>query len=63
MFMLKFKTSNAAFSESEDAANDGAREQEIARILRDIATCVEQGHVYGVATDYNGNKVGTWEAK
>lgn len=63
MFTLKFKTSNAAFSEAEDAANDGAREQEIARILREIAVCIEQGHTSGAARDYNGNKVGTWEVR
>lgn len=53
MFQLKFDTENEAF--------DGHKNQEIARILRDIAKRVEQGECFDhfiTVFDINGNDVG-----
>jgi hypothetical protein len=54
-FTLTFEMGNAAFADGEHAA-------EVARILRSIASRVEEyadedGNVY----DYNGNHVGQWD--
>lgn len=40
--------------------------EEVGRILRDAAARAEAGLTerdYGTLYDYNGNRVGTWEAK
>jgi hypothetical protein len=49
---VHFDTGNAAFSENA--------QWETARILREIAARIEQGNLYGFATDSNGNTVGEW---
>jgi hypothetical protein len=49
---IKMSSDNAAFSD--------APEMETARILREIAARVENGHESGKCTDENGNHVGTW---
>ena len=54
-FTLSIAMDNAAF---DDGDNGG---QELARILRDIAERVEQGHDFVQAWDANGNKVGEGE--
>lgn len=52
MFTLKMKTDNAAFDGTLWA-------EEVARILRDTAKCVEQQQArHGVLRDINGNRVG-----
>lgn len=53
MFKIDLETDNAAFIE----AGPGA---EVARILRQIARCAEEGQTEGIARDFNGNKVGSW---
>ncbi len=65
-FIVTMTCDNAAFNE-DDAVEGGsgaARGAEIARILRKVATDVEDGTEpgdAGLAFDANGNKVGTWE--
>ena len=54
MFELKIETDNAAF----DDENDGR--DEIARILRDVATALVHGARTGVLHDTNGNRVGNF---
>lgn len=53
MFKLEFRTGNAAF---EDCA-----EQEISRILKEIANKVEDGSTGGKVKDINGNTIGEWD--
>ena len=53
MFKMEFKTGNAAF---EDYA-----EQEISRILKEIADKVENGSTGGKVRDINGNTIGEWD--
>lgn len=55
MFEIKFSTDNAAFM--DDPA------EEVASILRGIATDIENGAKDGIAMDINGNKVGEWSLK
>jgi hypothetical protein len=56
-FRITIKTDNAAFTDEEGEA--GAREQEVARILRDVAHQLEDGIASaGSVRDYNGNTVG-----
>jgi hypothetical protein len=50
---MKFKTGNAAF---EDYA-----EQEVSRILKEIADKVENGSTDGKIRDINGNTIGEWD--
>lgn len=52
MLKLKIATDNAAF---EDDPGD-----ECAKILRAVASKLEDGHRGGVIFDTNGNRVGTW---
>lgn len=52
MFKIEFATDNAAF---EGCA------PEVARILRAVADLVEDGATSGLARDFNGNAVGSWE--
>lgn len=49
---LTINTGNAAF-------DDGNREAEVARILREAADKIEAGYEDFTLRDYNGNKVGT----
>lgn len=49
---LTIDTGNAAF-------DDGNREAEVARILREAADKIEAGYEDFTLRDYNGNKVGT----
>lgn len=51
-FVLFIETGNAAF---EDRL-----EQELARILRDVARRVESGALNGPCKDWNGNRVGNY---
>jgi len=53
MFTLKIKTDNAAF--------DGDRDGEVARILRDVADSIKVGADLGVIRDINGNNVGEYK--
>lgn len=50
---LSFDTSNAAF-------DDGNGPAEAARILRRVATLIENGHEAGTIRDASGNRVGSW---
>jgi hypothetical protein len=53
MFKLEIKTDNAAFTDD--------RNEEIARILIEVARKLRNGEEYGSCMDYNGNKAGTFE--
>lgn len=54
-FVLRIELGNAAFSEEEA----GGPAPEVARLLRDVADRVEDGHIAPfVLVDYNGNQVG-----
>lgn len=53
MFKLEFATANAAFT-------DGNGGEEIAVILRKIATQAADDYTSGIVMDSNGNRVGTW---
>lgn len=62
-FVIEMRMDNAAFEVADPEARDG---DEVARILRDIATKVEGQPINsdthsGVIFDYNGNRVGSWE--
>ena len=52
MFTLSIKTENDAFTNDES--------HEITRILKEVASQVENGKECGVLIDINGNKVGNW---
>ena len=52
MFTLSIETENEAFTNG-----DG---EEIARILKEVASQVENGKEFGTLKDINGNKVGNW---
>lgn len=51
-FVLEFDCENAAFEADSNA--------ESARILRQVATALENGRVDGPIFDGNGNRVGTF---
>ena len=51
MFKMKFQTENAAFE------ND----QEVVRILKEVAEKIKNGASGGKIRDINGNTVGSWE--
>jgi hypothetical protein len=51
MFRMNIGTDNAAFT-------DGNRNNEIARILRDVASQIAAGKDFGSTVDINGNSVG-----
>lgn len=53
---IKFEVDNSAFSN-----NDGPGE--VARILRDLATKIENGRESGQVMDANGNSVGQWSVE
>ena len=55
MFTLSIETENEAFTNNEG--------EEIARILKEVASQVENGKKFGVLIDINGNKVGNWRNK
>lgn len=64
-FVIEVKMDNAAFEVADPEARDG---DEIARILRDIATKVEGQSVHpdthdGFIFDTNGNRVGVWSVE
>lgn len=48
---------------TENSAFEGNTEYEVARILREIADKIEQGHEPTKVMDINGNKVGEIEIK
>lgn len=57
MLQIRFDTENAAF-------DDGNRECEVARILRELADKIENGGATGMfqnVFDANGNVVGTFK--
>lgn len=56
MFRLKIETDNAAFQES-------TAQEEIARILREIASKLDGLDDSGKVYDGNGNYVGDWKLK
>ena len=56
-FTLDLACDNAAFTDDgEESRND-----ETARILREIAKQLDAGYVKGFAYDGNGNRVGTFK--
>lgn len=54
MFKLSFKTGNDAFQ-------DGNKEYEVSRILKELAEKVENGSDGGKIKDINGNTIGEWD--
>lgn len=60
---IQFSTEGAAFKDdyADEAINNVYKRQEVARILKRIAMCVESGTSYGPIMDINGNKIGSWE--
>jgi len=52
MFTLSIETENDAFTNGES--------EEIARILKEVASQVENGKDFGTITDINGNMIGNW---
>lgn len=54
MFRIEFDTDSEAFDDGLDA-------EESARILRDVARKLSDGHTSGKVRDVNGNSVGTWK--
>jgi hypothetical protein len=54
-FTLKIDTGNAAFDETPG--------EEVARILRDVATALERGTRGAPLHDSNGNRVGRFDLK
>jgi hypothetical protein len=52
-FTLTITTDGAAFV-------DSGTEQEVARILQDVAEKLRNGYTEGSPKDYNGNTVGSW---
>lgn len=61
MFSLKIETDNAAFFEDDGDATPEALGAELGRILRAVASHVENGGTVGGCVDANGNSVGEWE--
>lgn len=55
-FQLDLACDNAAFTDD----GDDSRNDETARILREIAKQLDAGYVKGFAFDLNGNRVGTY---
>lgn len=47
--------------EGAGAAFQDFPEDEVVRMLRDVAQKVESGRVYGDLRDFNGNWAGEWE--
>lgn len=60
MVEIKFKTSNSAFHDDNGNEDEFYRNQEVARILREIADRVEDYWDRGSIADLNGNKIGEW---
>ena len=60
MFKLSIETNNAAFSEHSISPRC-ARDEEIKRILRDVAGMVVLGATAGPIRDVNGNHVGAFD--
>lgn len=54
-FFVKIKVDNAAFA--EDSCDECL---ELARILKDLATRIEDAEQFGWLRDINGNTVGTF---
>ena len=54
MLTIEIETGNAAFADGNEAA-------ELARILREAARKIENGHTEFKLRDYNGNRVGYCE--
>jgi hypothetical protein len=54
MIAIKFETHTDAF-------NEGVLENEVRRILNDIADQIEAGDSGKQITDVNGNRIGQWE--
>ena len=62
-FSLIIHTDNAAFAPVEDADaedSDWRRDEEVRRILADVAQRVRCGNSTGRCIDENGNTVGEW---
>ena len=61
MFKLEINTDNASFYNPDTGDEDKFYEGvEINRLLSKIQKEIEEGCVYGVIMDINGNKVGKW---
>ena len=60
MFALDIKTDNAAFGEDDGPHTAGSVAAEVARILRELATDIENGGDGGAVMDINGNSVGRY---
>lgn len=56
MLKIRIETKNSAFDETEFRG----REEECARILRDVAQKIIDGQTYGSLFDINGNNVGSF---
>lgn len=64
MFELKMNTSNAAFCDPNTGEEDEFfRNQEVARILEQIAYDVRSYIDCGSVRDTNGNKIGTFNLR
>lgn len=59
MMTIKFKTTNAAFSEEDG----GGLEWQSIEILKEIIEKLEIGYKEGNCFDANGNKVGEWKLR
>jgi hypothetical protein len=61
---IQFSTEGAAFKSGyggDDTLDDIYTRQEVARILKKIASHIESGSNDGIILDINGNNVGNWE--
>lgn len=58
MLKLEIKTGGAAFGEDDELSYEGR--YELARLLKKVATQIENDYNDGVLMDINGNKVGKW---
>jgi hypothetical protein len=64
MFKLTIETKGDAFAAVPEAtAEDGAwrRDEEVARLLKDVAARIKSGNTSGTCMDENGNTCGQWE--
>lgn len=59
---IQFSQEGAAFKDdyADETTNDIYTRQEVARILKKIASYVESGYSNGSVIDINGNKIGVW---
>ena len=60
---IQFSTEGAGFKDEyeDEAINNIYTRQEIARILKKVASYIESGYDHGPIMDINGHKIGDWE--